>query len=161
MPRDIRRGAKRDIPPITAGECGKESVKHIGIVVALFSAATLFAQHRLTVEEIYDPANANTFSATPQKGFQWIDDDHFLWPRRNAAGDVVANVVVDARTGRDVAMFDSADLQAQVRRIEGVSEGVKTLSRPSSPELPPKHDSLLLTAGRRDTCTSTRSPPGL
>src|ERR1700730_1259151 len=98
-------------------------MKRIVIVFTLIVAPALLAQSRkLTTDTIYDPANANVFSAAPQKGFIWIDDDHFLWPRRNAAGDVVADVLVDARTGREVAMFDGDDLQAQARKIEGVSD---------------------------------------
>ncbi|MGZ4808504.1 MAG: S9 family peptidase [Thermoanaerobaculia bacterium] len=116
--------------------------------LSLLVAGTLFAQQRLTIDTIYDPANANAFGATPPTRFDWIDDDHFLWPQRNGAGEVVADVLVDARTGSEVAMFDGADLEAQARKIEGVSgEDAKKLARPASPELDPKHNAMLLTIG--------------
>jgi dipeptidyl-peptidase 4 len=118
------------------------------VLIALLIPTALFAQKKLTINEIYDPANKNTFSASPQKDFVWIDDDHFFWPRRNAAGDVVADVLVDAKTGRDVAMFDNDDLQAQVRKIEGVSDDdAKKLSRPATPAFNPKNNALLVTVG--------------
>ncbi len=122
-------------------------MKRISVVFGLLVAATLVAQPaKLTIDTIYDPANANVFSAAPQKEFVWIDDVHFLWPRRNAAGDVVADVLVDARTGREVAMFDSDDLQAQARKIQGVSEeDAKQLSRQESPEIHAKSGALLVT----------------
>ena len=118
------------------------------ILFALFIPIALVAQQprKLTVNEIYDPANKNTFAAAPQRDFVWIDDDHFFWPRRNAAGDVVAELLVDARSGREIAMFDADDLQAQVRKIAGVSEDdAKRLSRPASPAFNPKNNALLVT----------------
>ena len=122
--------------------------RSLAILSLLVARAILAQPHKLTINEIYDPANSNAFSATPQKGFVWVDDDHFFWPRRNAAGDVVADVLEDVRSGREVAMFDSADLQTQVRRIEGVSdEDARQLSHPASPELHPKTNALVVTAG--------------
>ena len=116
-------------------------------IIALLIAPALLAQSRkLTIGEIYDPANKNAFAAAPQKDFVWIDDDHLFWPRRNAAGDVVSETLVDARSGREVAMFDPGDLQAQIRKIEGVSEeDARALSRPATPELNPKSNALLVT----------------
>src|SRR3954462_15135989 len=103
------------------------------LLFAFLIPAVAFAQRKLTVNEIYDPANKNTFAASPQRDFVWIDDDHFFWPRRNAAGDVIAEALVDARTGREVAIFDADDLQAQVRKVEGVSDDdAKELARPAS-----------------------------
>jgi len=123
-------------------------MKRTVLIALLLIPTALFAQKKLTINEIYDPANKNTFAATPQKDFVWIDDDHFFWPRRNAAGDVVAEALVDAKSGREVAMFDADDLQAQVRKIEGVSEDdAKQLSRPASPAFNPKNNALLVTVG--------------
>ena len=118
------------------------------VLIALLIPTALFAQKKLTIDEIYDPANKNVFAANPQKDFVWIDDDHFFWPRRDAAGTVVADVLVDAKTGKEAAMFDNDDLQSQVRKIEGVSEDdAKQLSRPASPTFNPKNNALLLTVG--------------
>src|SRR5437763_702857 len=124
-------------------------MKRTLLIALLLLPTALFAQKKLTINEIYDPANKNTFAAAPQHDFVWVDDDHFFWPRRDAAGNVAADVLVDAKTGKEVAMFDSEDLQSQVRKIEGVSDDdAKQLSRPASPTFNPKNNALLVTVAR-------------
>ena len=142
-----RRFARRCSKAVARATALQTIMKKLALIALLIPTA-LFAQKKLTVNEIYDPANKNTFAVAPQRDFVWIDDDHFFWPRRNAAGDVAADVLVDAKSGKEIDMFDTNDLQAQVRKIEGVSEDdAKELSRPASPAFNPKKNALLLTVG--------------
>ncbi|HXG57896.1 MAG TPA: S9 family peptidase [Thermoanaerobaculia bacterium] len=118
------------------------------LTIALLLAASVLVagDRRLTIDDIYDSKKKIAFSGAPQSGFVWIDDAHFFWPRTTASGEVTAQLLVEAATGREVAMFDTDDLQAQVMKIEGVSEDdAKRIARPRAPRFNPRKDSILLT----------------
>ncbi|HET7712971.1 MAG TPA: S9 family peptidase, partial [Thermoanaerobaculia bacterium] len=118
----------------------------IGMILLLTVTAATAGTRRLTIDDIYDPKKRVMFGGAPQGGFVWIDDAHFFWPRTDTAGDVVAHVLVDARNGKEIAIFDAADLQAQVAKIKDVTEAdAKRIARPRSPRFNPKKDAILLT----------------
>lgn len=116
------------------------------LLLFLIATSLHAATRKLTIDDIYDPKKKISFSGAPQSGFVWVDDTHFFWPRTNAAGDVVAEVLVDASSGKEIAMFDIDNLQAQALKIKGVTEeDAKKVARPRSPRFNPKKDSILLT----------------
>ena len=117
----------------------------ISICIALLALPVFAGTRRITIDDIFDPQKKIAFGGVPQSGFVWIDDEHFFWPRTNAANEVVAEVLVDAKSGKEVALFDVNDLQAQVAKVNGVTDDeAKKLARPKSPTFNPKKDSLLL-----------------
>ncbi|MEA2572542.1 MAG: dipeptidyl-peptidase 4 [Acidobacteriota bacterium] len=115
-------------------------------LLLLLAAPALFAGTRkLTIDDIYDPKTRVQFSGTPLTGVAWVDDTHFFVPRTKGM-EVVAEALVDAATGKEVALFDVDDLQAQAGKIEGVSEAdAKKIARPRSIVTNPKSNALLLT----------------
>jgi dipeptidyl-peptidase-4 len=116
------------------------------LLTALFAMPALAGTRRLTIDDIYDPQKKLPFGGVPQTGFVWVDDEHFFWPKTNAASEVVAEALVDAKSGKEEVPFDVNDLQAQVAKVNGVTEeDAKKLARPKSPTFNPKKDSLLLT----------------
>jgi len=60
------------------------------LIALLVAPAALAGTRRLTIDDIYDPQKKIAFNGVPQTGFVWVDDEHFFWPRTNAAGEVVA-----------------------------------------------------------------------
>src|SRR5215467_465302 len=116
------------------------------LLLALLAVPALAGTRRLTIDDIYDPQKKIAFEGVPQKGFVWVDNEHFFWPKTNAASEVVAEALVDAKSGKEEALFDANDLQTQVAKVNGVAEDdARKLARPKSPAFNPKKDSLLLT----------------
>ncbi len=75
-------------------------------------AGSLFAQNKaLTVEALYDPKTMTRFGGAIQSGFEWLDDNTFLWPRRDTAGDFVEWRVYDVAAGKERALLDQARLR--------------------------------------------------
>lgn len=70
------------------------------VLLALALTLPLAAQKKeLTLEAIYDPEHKVALGGAVQSGFEWIDDDTFLWPLKNESGDFVEWRVYDARSG--------------------------------------------------------------
>ncbi len=70
------------------------------VLLALTLALPLAAQKKeLALDAIYDPDHKVALSGAVQSGFEWIDDDSFVWPAKNENGDFVEWRVYDARTG--------------------------------------------------------------
>lgn len=70
------------------------------VLLALTLALPLAAQKKeLALDAIYDPDHKVALSGAVQSGFEWIDDDSFVWPVKNENGDFVEWRVYDARTG--------------------------------------------------------------
>lgn len=76
----------------------------------------------LTLESIYDPKNRVAFAGAQQSGFVWLDEKTIAWPRTDENGDVVEQVALDTESGKRRTLFDAARLQAEVRKLPGVSE---------------------------------------
>ena len=82
------------------------------LALLLFLAVSLLAQKQtLTVEAIYDPKVMTRFGGAIQSDFVWIDDTTFVWPRKDAAGELVEWRVFDVTTGKERPLFDKAKLR--------------------------------------------------
>jgi len=82
------------------------------LLVLLLLAGPLFAQNKpLTLEALYDPRTMTRFGGAIQSGFEWLDDTTFVWPRRDAAGELVEWRVFDVSTGKERPLFDNAKLR--------------------------------------------------
>ncbi|HVE73374.1 MAG TPA: S9 family peptidase [Thermoanaerobaculia bacterium] len=82
------------------------------LLVLLLLAAPLLAQNKaLTLEALYDPKTMTRFGGAIQSGFEWLDDTTFVWPRKDAAGDLVEWRVFDLATGKERPLIDKARLK--------------------------------------------------
>jgi dipeptidyl-peptidase-4 len=106
------------------------------VIVLAAVASAAFAQtakRQLTLDDIYDRAKRIQPAAPAARSFTWADDTHFFWSRTDTAGDVIAFALVDAVTGKESALFDPDELQAQISKIEGVSgDQAKDIARQRS-----------------------------
>jgi dipeptidyl-peptidase 4 len=75
----------------------------------------------LTLDEIYDPQKKVEFGGQPVTGLLWLDDAHYLWPKKGAAGQPTQLLKVDALSGRSEPLVDPARLEAALAALEGVS----------------------------------------
>lgn len=125
----------------------------------LLFASTAFAQQiqtttpkptlrELTLESIYDPKERVAFAGAPQNGFVWLDDKTVTWPRTNAKGDVLEQVVLDTETGKRRTLFDAAKLQALLEKTEGVTaDEAKKIPLQKSWNFSPDKRSVIFEAG--------------
>jgi dipeptidyl-peptidase-4 len=81
------------------------------LVLLLLATPLLGQQKTLSLEALYDPKVMTRFGGAIQSGFEWLDDTTFVWPRRDAAGDLVEWRVFDVTTGRERPLLDKAKLQ--------------------------------------------------
>ena len=82
------------------------------LALLLLLATPLLAEKKaLTLEALYDPKTMTRFGGVIQRGFEWIDDNTFLWPYTDPSGDVVEWRVFDITTGKERSLFDRAKLQ--------------------------------------------------
>ncbi|GAC1439152.1 MAG: S9 family peptidase [Thermoanaerobaculia bacterium] len=109
-----------------------KAIASLALLVAL-SGSAQSAKRRLTLDDIYDRAKRIPAAAAESHSFTWADETHFYFPRTSATGEVTSFVLVDAATGQQTALFDADALQAQVSKIEGVTEDeAKRAARPRS-----------------------------
>ena len=95
--------------------------RRFAFALALLVALPLFAEKKaLTVEALYDPKVMTHFGGAIQRGFEWIDDTTFLWPRTDAAGKVTEWRIFDVATGKERPLFDKQKLQ---RALEAAGLG--------------------------------------
>jgi dipeptidyl-peptidase-4 len=99
--------------------------------VLAFVAATVSAQQRpLTLDDIYSPTARVNFSGAPAPAFDWIDGDHYIWPRPAADNrESVEWMKVDAATGSSVPLFDAAKAEAAVSTLAGAAADARRLAR--------------------------------
>jgi len=116
------------------------------LVLAILCSPVLAQQRPLTLQRIFDPRTRENFSGVPQKDFVWIDDRSFLWPRTDAAGNVIEYRVVDAVRGTERLLVERRLLQQKILERSGMDEkqAERLSSRPSL-ELNRKRDAILLT----------------
>lgn len=82
------------------------------LVLLLLLATPLLAQKKaLTLEALSDPKNAVRFGGAVQRGFKWIDDTTFVWPRTAGDDSVVEWRIFDVATGKERPLFDKAKLE--------------------------------------------------
>jgi dipeptidyl-peptidase 4 len=71
------------------------------VLLALVLALPLVAQKKeLTLDAIYDPEHKVALGGAIQSKFEWMDDNTFLWPRKDEAGKFVDWTVYDAQSGK-------------------------------------------------------------
>ncbi|HEX7831802.1 MAG TPA: DPP IV N-terminal domain-containing protein, partial [Thermoanaerobaculia bacterium] len=71
------------------------------VLLALVLALPLVAQKKeLTLDAIYHPEQKVALGGAIQSKFEWIDDNTFLWPRKDDAGKFADWTVYDATTGK-------------------------------------------------------------
>lgn len=123
------------------------SLNGFRITAALLLCATslVAAPRRLTLDHIYDPTTKISFTGRPLSGLTWVDDAHLLIPKTDAKGEVTDVVLVNARSGKQIAFLDTDDLQAQVAKIEGVTvDEAKSIARPRTVNIHKKSNTILL-----------------
>ena len=82
--------------------------------------APLSAQRKLlTIDDVYDPQKRIDVSVTPASDFVWVDETHYMWPRK-AANDSVDWTLADAVSGTTTPLFDAAKMEAAVGKLPGV-----------------------------------------
>jgi dipeptidyl-peptidase-4 len=118
----------------------------LALLLTLLAVPAVFAGTRkLTIDDIYDPKTRVLFGGSPIADYHWIDDARFFYPRMKGR-EVVGEALVDAKSGKETDFFQSELLQAQVAKIEGVTEKeAKDVAHVRVAEMNPKHDTLLLT----------------
>jgi len=127
------------------------------------------APRELTIESIFDPKQRVAFSGAPQRGFVWLDDKTFTWPRTNEKDEVIEQAVLDTQTGKIRTLFDAAKLQAAAMKIAGVTaEQAKRMTQQRNWNFSPNKRSVVLTVGDdlylytfdADSLTRLTSTPG-
>ncbi len=120
--------------------------KALILLIALLPLGLAAQTRRLTIDDIFDAKAKISFGGHPVTGLEWLDDTHFLQPKTAEPGEVESLSVIDARTGKAVALFDSALLEHDIAAIDGVKpEDAKKLARPPEPNLSTSHDRMILT----------------
>ncbi len=150
------------------------------VIAALLFAAAATAQQtqttppkptlrELTIENIFDPKHRVAFSGAPQRGFVWLDDKTFTWPRTNEKDEIIEQAVLDTQTATKRTLFDAAKLQSAARKIAGVTEEqAKRMSQQRNWNFSPNKKSVVLTVGDdlylytfdSDALTRLTSTPG-
>jgi dipeptidyl-peptidase 4 len=134
------------------------------LVLLLLLATPLLAQKKaLTLEALSDPKNAIRFGGAVQRGFKWIDDTTFVWPRTAGDDTVVEWRIFDIATGKERPLFDKAKLE----RALGEDTAKETLRARSlnfdakkSAVVFETADDLFLYSLKSNTSTRLTSVPG-
>jgi len=139
------------------------------LALLLLLATQLLAQKKaLTLEALYDPKNAVRFGGAIQRGFEWIDDLTFVWPRTDADGKVVEWRVFDIGTGKERPLFDKQKL-ARAFEAAGLDEdAAKATVSARSLTFDAKKSAIVFEAGddlyvyslERNTAARLTSVPG-
>jgi len=97
------------------------------VLLLLLTTSLLAQKQTLTLDALYDPKSMTRFGGAVQSDFEWIDDTTLLWPRRDAAGDLVEWRVFDVATGRERPLFETAKLR-RAFEAAGVTLAVDAIS---------------------------------
>ncbi len=107
------------------------SARAVGLVLFAIGGASASpgeAQPRaLTLEDLYSPSAAVSFSGRPVSGLSWINDSEYSWPRPGGGG--VDWLRVRAPTGDTTPLFDAGAMQAALARMPELSDAASRLSR--------------------------------
>lgn len=134
------------------------------LALLLLLATPLLAQKKaLTLEALSDPKNAVRFGGAVQRGFEWIDDTTFVWPRTDGDGMVVEWRIFDIATGKERPLFDKTKLE----RALGEDTAKATLKARSlnfdatkSAVVFESEDDLFVYSLKSNTATRLTSVPG-
>jgi dipeptidyl-peptidase-4 len=99
-------------------------------LVLLLLALPLSAQRKpLTFDAIYDPVKKVNFGGSIQKGFEWVDDSTFVWPRKDEKGRFVEWAQYDITTGTQRPLFDQVRMQEALVEAGVRPDEAKTASK--------------------------------
>jgi dipeptidyl-peptidase-4 len=121
----------------------------ISVVLAVLLLPPLARAQRqtLTLDDIYHPDRKVDFEGEPPTDIVWIDDVHYLWPKKGA-GDEGELLKVHALTGRTVPLFDVARVEKALAALEGVTpEDAKRAARRRSQTFNGSRTALVLEVG--------------
>lgn len=117
------------------------------LLSALFIAVPAIAQKKqITLESIFDPATKAYFSGAVQSGFEWLDDSTFIWPKRDAKGDLVEWERFDVKTGKVQPLFDRAALERALVAAGAADGDAKTAAKASSQTFDAKKSAIVVAA---------------
>lgn len=141
----------------------------LALALVFVVTAPLLAQKKvLTLEAIYDPDEKVYFSGAIQSDFQWLDDDKFIWPRKDAQGNFAEWRVYDVAAGNERALFDRARFRTALTTL-GIPEDAARDAAASeelafdgkgSAAVVSVNDDLYLYSISRGTATRLTSAPG-
>ena len=143
--------------------------RRLAFALLFLLATPLAAQKKqLTLEAIYDPAERIHFSGAVQGSFTWLDDDTFIWPRKNEKGVFDEYRVYDVDTGRNRPLIDRAKLRKALEAAglpgevaaEAAESSDMKLDATQSAVVLSLADDLYLYSLTRHTATRLTSAPG-
>jgi dipeptidyl-peptidase 4 len=121
-------------------------MKRAWLVLFLLAVPALAQRKQLTLETIYDPTTRVYFSGAVQSGFQWLDDTTFIWPKRDAKGDLVEWERFDVKTGKTTPFFDRAALERALRQAGVSADEAKSAAKSTSQNFDAKKSAIVIEA---------------
>lgn len=123
-------------------------MKYAALALLLVFSTPLFAEKKpLTLDALYDPKTMVRFSGAVQRGFDWVDDTTFAWPRTDADGTLVEWRLFDLATGKERAYFDGGRMQHALEQTGLSADAAKDASRASNLNFDAKKARVLISAG--------------
>jgi len=115
------------------------------LVLTSVLPATAAPVKTLTLDDLYDPEKKVDFDGNVPKNLVWIDDASYLWPKSDAHDQTTDLLKVDAATGKTEPIYDVAELESALARLEGVApEEARRVSRLRTVTFDSKHTALVL-----------------
>jgi hypothetical protein len=113
-------------------------------LTALAAALSAQGQRILTIDTIYDSATRTSFSGTAPPDITWIDADTYITAKRAAGRSDW--VKVDAASGRESSLVDTAKMEAALAALPGVTrdEAARGIAFERS-AVEPAHNGALVT----------------
>ena len=124
-----------------------------GALVAVVTATAAQAQQRLlTIDDLYDPMKHLDMESARRPGerYTWLNDTEYLLVKDTGTprAPKAELVRVDAATGAERPLFDSAALEAALARLPGVTaDDASRSSHLRTYVMNPDHTALLVTLG--------------
>jgi len=104
----------------------------------------------VSFDDLYDPQKPVDFSGKPQKGFVWIDEDHYLVLRSDPKTRRNEWKAVEAATGKEETFGDPEAAKKSIRDATGVKEGEAALLAQLDPARMTADRGALLFSTRKD-----------
>jgi dipeptidyl-peptidase-4 len=114
------------------------------ILLFILSGVGAAQERLLTLDDIYDPVKRINFNGSPPLNLMWLSDgEHYLQSKTSDGRTQLMKV--EATTGAAVPFFDSARMEAALRRLPGFSEeDARRLSNQASYNFNPARTAVLL-----------------
>lgn len=114
------------------------------LCTALLTLPAIAATRQLTLDDIYARGKRlAVLSPTPK--VTWVDDTHFYWTVTEEGSERGVATLVDAVTGEKSALFDAAQLQAEMVKIGVSTDEAKRIATPRTINIDWGSHGLLLT----------------